>query len=732
MKLGSRIAGSGVLPSLLVLFVSALLVGCEGSYHREKLAWRAERDFMRLQEMSDTEPWAIEDEFVEGIIEGYRRVLERYPDGGHVAQVRLRVGLMLLQLERRDEAREEFLRVVREHADSPNVASLAHFYLGKVEEEAGRWPEAEAAYMEVIERYGWTSRALEMPLYIARSYVSRGDHKAARDAYEEAVERYDDLTQEAIDRGMPDAAYYCQSYKAQALAERRRYKEAVEVLQNVVETYAMGPMTGQVLAGIGRIYQDALQDPEKAVEPLSRVLEGYTEEGVTSSEALTELRGMRQDAAFRLGRAYLELDRYDEARAAFEAADDFTSGDKADNVACNVQIALAGTYERQGDWDRAEQLLRAAAEAFPRTREALAVPVVIARHYERAAETAEEREAAVRYYDDAIAYYQGLLDDETLRGAEPIIMDQIAGAQRYASRWDDYIATLESILQEYPEYAKNQAVLVRLGFTYDALMDPGVGASVGLEEGEEAEELETPEEKSRRLNKAIEYYELYLEEPVIAAPPSRILIRMAADYYALGEYDKAIEVLQRMIDENPNNTGLVLDSRRNIAQATSQKEGGWEEAERLYRQLLLDYPEEVGTLQVMLALAEHWSPQDVDDPDKYEQALDDAQEHYEAVAARNPGTELAAAALFYSARVSLMREDWEEARTLFERLADEFPDSPRVSSALTALGILYRDEDKLNDRAEAIRWFQRIVEDYPDSRGLRGIQAQLEELREGN
>lgn len=92
-----------------------------------------------------------------------------------------------------------------------------------------------------------------------------------------------------------------------------------------------------------------------------------------------------------------------------------------------------------------------------------------------------------------------------------------------------------------------------------------------------------------------------------------------------------------------------------------------------------------------------------------------------------PTHNLAPDARFYLAQTLVQEGRFQEAVREFQRIPEMFPGSARVPQALYRIGILYLEE--LDDRAEARRYLERVVNSYPDSGVAELAQERLREIR---
>ncbi len=93
------------------------------------------------------------------------------------AEARLRLGRVLWRLQKADEARMSFERILSKAGD-PTVEYLAHLFLGRVLEDQGEWSKAEEQY-----RMALALQPASGPAAVALSQVRflQGDNESARE-----------------------------------------------------------------------------------------------------------------------------------------------------------------------------------------------------------------------------------------------------------------------------------------------------------------------------------------------------------------------------------------------------------------------------------------------------------------------------------------------------------------------------------------------------------------------
>ena len=108
--------------------------------------------------------------------------------------------------------------------------------------------------------------------------------------------------------------------------------------------------------------------------------------------------------------------------------------------------------------------------------------------------------------------------------------------------------------------------------------------------------------------------------------------------------------------------------------------------------------------------------------------FDDATSGFKTYLAKFPSGDMAESAYYYLGESLYFKEKWQEAALSYATILDKFPQSPRIPSARLkyALSLLKFPEDK---KAEALKYLESIVRDYPSSHESDTAKAYIGRLR---
>lgn len=216
----------------------------------------------------------------------------------------------------------------------PNRELLAWMYL-----EAARYADAYDTY-RAIDRLEQEDG--QLLLYFAEAALEA-------EAYEEAVQAYDDVLEEhsesqAAARALPGRGRALEAQAEDAPEQDSLLSAALEDYQRFLDEYPNHDDYPEVLGRTATLHLDVLHDYDAAERALDRILEQYPE-----SDAADEAR-------FDLGRLEIKRGNFDEARLVLSRlVDDLRSGDLADRA----QYEIARLHFYQGEFESAITLASA-------------------------------------------------------------------------------------------------------------------------------------------------------------------------------------------------------------------------------------------------------------------------------------------------------------------------------------------------------------------------------------
>ena len=259
-----------ILISILILTYIALALLAEGEYEAEKLLYRASKAINKIAANPDVVPPAMHATAEDNL----QAILDRYPKTNTAKHAQDALVQFYMLTKEYDEA-IGFLDGILEIPDQDRaVLSKAHFLKGNAYEMKGEPDKALAEYVKVRDEYQDTPVGIQVPLYIGDYYTRMGRGPMADEAYKQAVTLYTRIAKE--DERKP-VKYMASTLLAQTYINLKRYKEAGDVIEDIINTYPAPLTYRQHLPIVDFIFVKMLNRPEKAIEIYSGIKEKSTD-----------------------------------------------------------------------------------------------------------------------------------------------------------------------------------------------------------------------------------------------------------------------------------------------------------------------------------------------------------------------------------------------------------------------------------------------------------------------
>jgi tetratricopeptide (TPR) repeat protein len=265
-----------------ILLSAACAAGCSAEYRAERRYWQAEQVAAPILK----NPQAARPEQMAAAAAAYARVIQRVPGTLWAARAQGRIATLHVLQQDYDQARLAYQQLVRLYGRYPQLCLWAQQALARTYEAQDRWPEAVAAYEDLVEAHPWSQAALGMPLYVARGQEQRQPEQAER-AYQLAVNRY---LQWAARAPTAEVKVAIKHYLANAYQRLKQWPEAIGVLQELANQ-PNDPNRPLTLVTLGAIYQEKLQEPALAKAAYVQLIEAYPDHPLvqTAREQLERL-----------------------------------------------------------------------------------------------------------------------------------------------------------------------------------------------------------------------------------------------------------------------------------------------------------------------------------------------------------------------------------------------------------------------------------------------------------
>jgi tol-pal system protein YbgF len=106
--------------------------------------------------------------------------------------------------------------------------------------------------------------------------------------------------------------------------------------------------------------------------------------------------------------------------------------------------------------------------------------------------------------------------------------------------------------------------------------------------------------------------------------------------------------------------------------------------------------------------------------------LNNARSGFQALLQNFPESDLADNALFWLGEIALKENDLEKAKTFFQGVVDRYPLGNKVPDALYKLGVIEKERGNLS---QAQGYFQKVIQEYPWSPVADKAKERMKEIR---
>jgi len=468
-----------LLMGLVLLVSCARDEGIGDRYRAEQMYYRASKLYQTLQ----IDQGELSSERFDRIRESFRRIIEEYPPStlrqidyynDTVRQELFRItGMSQLNLAdlftregQVDSAIAAYRMVISEYRDQRSLSSRAQYSLALVYQGADRWSEAVTAFETLLEEYPPFRETpqqpdemiLNIPGYIASTYLSRGDSAMAGQYFQKA---HDFLSRVTEQWPQTPTARMAQNKIVNAYIIQEHWSSAVSALERLAAMSDKGDDPPDALFLMATLYSERLGDFHRAMGIYTDMLQRYPDSGKLGRAILA------------MGQIHFQKGELQEAHDAFGRVIENYPDDQA--ACATAQFGLALSYEFEGDWEKALNEFRWVLDNYPGSRESFAVPNHIFEHYRQYG----EQELAQTAYQQALRTYSDIV---TKRPGTPQALQgqwHIAQAHILMQSWEQAAAALEQLVQDFPQSQQVLPALMSLGEIYElhlGKIDQAMGA----------------------------------------------------------------------------------------------------------------------------------------------------------------------------------------------------------------------------------------------------------------
>ena len=216
---------------LVGIFVVFSLWGSQGDYAIEQKVWKIHKQYFDILK----DPNVIPDKTFDQVIQGYKKIIERYPHSKMTPGLHFLIGRVHSLKKDYETARQKFQEITTIYPDKPELHAEALAAAAATYEAEKNWPQAKKTYDDILLKYPLTRTGLGIPIYIASYYKNQNDYRQTIEAYEKAVRHYQSAAQEHPDSVVE---YTALRYLSNCYLDQKRWSEAVQILGKILQKYA--------------------------------------------------------------------------------------------------------------------------------------------------------------------------------------------------------------------------------------------------------------------------------------------------------------------------------------------------------------------------------------------------------------------------------------------------------------------------------------------------------------
>lgn len=246
---------------LILTAVSILLsvLGSGGEFAAEKLFYRAMKTNSKIVANPDIAPPLL----LGRVENNLKTLIAEYP-GANITRI---ANIALVEFytahKRYDKALDVINSIMKAYNSDEIIMTTVYFMKGVIHEKQNDWPGALKEFEILRDKYPYSQLGIQIPIYIAKYYDSKGQDQEARSAYNEARAFYGNIEK---DHSGKRTGFAASTLLFQTYMNTRNYEEAGKVLEDTINTYMGQPAVLQLLPQVENVFVTKLNDPQRAVE----------------------------------------------------------------------------------------------------------------------------------------------------------------------------------------------------------------------------------------------------------------------------------------------------------------------------------------------------------------------------------------------------------------------------------------------------------------------------------
>lgn len=253
-----------LIAMLIAVGITLSILGSGGEYGAEKLFYRA----MKVNSKIIMNPEVAPPRLLARVENDLKKLTTKYP-----ATIMARTGNIALvefyiMHKDYDKAGSVVAGIMKDYKDDNVILSTAQFLKGVIYEKRNEWPDALREFNALRDKYPTSQLGVQIPLYIAKYYETKGKEAEAKEAYSDAQLFYGKMEEEYRGKNL---GYIASFMLIRAYLGSRDYVRAGDTLKYALDTYPSSVSYNQLLPLVNTIFVEKLNSPKKAAEIYRKV-----------------------------------------------------------------------------------------------------------------------------------------------------------------------------------------------------------------------------------------------------------------------------------------------------------------------------------------------------------------------------------------------------------------------------------------------------------------------------
>ncbi|MCX7926563.1 MAG: tetratricopeptide repeat protein [Candidatus Omnitrophica bacterium] len=208
------------------------------------------------------------------------KFIRQYPKNILTVDAQFNIAKLYFAKKEYENGRKLLNEMLKNYSQSPIICSEILVQLGQSYQLEGKIDSAILEYEKIINEYPLTPNGLRMPILIAQVYKSEHIPEKMNYAYQRAVKHYEGLIQK-----YPNSPIALECYKliASCYTELRQWGKAIQTLEEIIQKFQSKASMDRILFDIALIYQQKLNDNQKARETLQRLINDFPQSRLTAT-----------------------------------------------------------------------------------------------------------------------------------------------------------------------------------------------------------------------------------------------------------------------------------------------------------------------------------------------------------------------------------------------------------------------------------------------------------------